>query len=167
LCENIREEGPATNGTFLQPNLACVASIYGRRGDGNGAYNACGACGRQCVDSVYGTYDYHGDVLHLTASHYPFLSNHSFFRNRAASYPVPSHGVSSPSNERTLLHYSLNMRASQHLVLCGTATALSRGYGDTQIGLTISMIPLPEIGWSGTHHIWGPRFLHNAAPFRA
>ena len=27
LCENIREEGPVGYGTFLQPNLACVASI--------------------------------------------------------------------------------------------------------------------------------------------
>jgi hypothetical protein len=49
----------------------------------------------------------------------------------------------------------------------GTATALWGAYGDIQIGLTISFTPLPEIGWSGTHHIWGPRFLHNAALFRA
>jgi hypothetical protein len=40
-------------------------------------------------------------------------------------------------------------------VLRGTAAALSRAYGDTQIGLTISFIPLPEIGWSGIQHIWG------------
>jgi hypothetical protein len=25
--QDMQEEGPATNGTFLQPNLACVASI--------------------------------------------------------------------------------------------------------------------------------------------
>jgi hypothetical protein len=41
----------------------------------------------------------------------------------------------------------------------GHNDCLSRAYGDTQIGLTISIIPLPEIGWSGTHHIWGPRIL--------
>jgi hypothetical protein len=28
-------------------------------GGGNGVYNACGAGGRRCADSVYGTYDYH------------------------------------------------------------------------------------------------------------
>jgi hypothetical protein len=72
LCENIREEGPATNGTFPRPNLACVASIFysgSRCGGGNDVDNACGACGRQCGDSVYCTYDYYyGDVLHLPAS---------------------------------------------------------------------------------------------------
>jgi hypothetical protein len=40
----------------------------------------------------------------------------------------------------------------------GTATAPRGAYGDTQIGLTISFTPLPEIGWSGTHHIWGHGF---------
>jgi hypothetical protein len=52
----------------------------------------------------------------------------------------------------------------------GTATAPLGAYGDIQIGLTISFTPLPEIGWSGTHHIGGrvtsitrPFFVHSFA----
>jgi hypothetical protein len=35
-------------------------------GDGNGVDSACGACGHQCGDSVYCTYDHHDDddVIH-------------------------------------------------------------------------------------------------------
>jgi hypothetical protein len=75
LCENIREEGPATNGTFLQPNLACVASIChdGRSGGGNGVDNACAPCGYPCGDSVYGTYYNYVDAYPLPAS-VPLLS---------------------------------------------------------------------------------------------
>jgi hypothetical protein len=37
-------------------------------GGGNGVDNACGACGRRCGDSVYGTYDHHGDDVRLLPS---------------------------------------------------------------------------------------------------
>jgi hypothetical protein len=77
LCENVQEEeGPATNGTFPQPNLACVASIchVGRSGGGNGVDNACAPCGYPCGDSVYGSYDNYLDDAYPLAASLPLLS---------------------------------------------------------------------------------------------
>jgi hypothetical protein len=34
-----------------------------RRGGGNGVDSGCVACGHQCGDSVYGTYDHHVDEI--------------------------------------------------------------------------------------------------------
>src|ERR687898_3444855 len=46
--------------------------------------------------------------------------------------------------------------ATRHKVLWGTAPALQGAYGDPATGPTEStFISLPEIVWSGLHHIWG------------
>jgi hypothetical protein len=45
----------------------------GRRGGGNGDYNGCGAGGRRCVDSVYGTYDHHVDEIFRHQQYLPSL----------------------------------------------------------------------------------------------
>jgi hypothetical protein len=48
--------------------VASSSNSGSRCGGGNGVDNACAPCGCPCVDSAYGTCDYHVGVLHLRAS---------------------------------------------------------------------------------------------------
>jgi hypothetical protein len=81
-------------GFYLTAAASNSDSRGDRRGGGNGVDNACGACGRQCGDSVYCTYDYYyGDVLHQPASLHLLFELPLLYLG-TATCPAPSHGVS-------------------------------------------------------------------------
>jgi hypothetical protein len=50
-----------------------TAAAFSSDSGGNGDYNGCGAGGRRCVDSVYGTYDHHVDEIFRHQQYLPSL----------------------------------------------------------------------------------------------